>query len=85
MDDTEKIVVEICRRKRDSASGGEIQQWTRLPREKLVKILEGHRETLFNLTPASGDPIGFTVELICGPDMQRIVKKYEDLLHYCKD
>jgi hypothetical protein len=85
MDDTEKIVVEICRRKRDTASGGEIQQWTRLPREKLVKTIEAHRETLFHLAPAAGDPLGFSVTLVCGPEMERIVKKYEDLLHYCKD
>lgn len=85
MDDTEKIVVEICRRKRDSALGGEIQQWTRLPREKLVRTLESHRETLFHLDPSASDPLGFSVTLVCGPDMQKIVKKYEDLLHYCKD
>jgi hypothetical protein len=32
MIDVEKIVVEICRRKRDGASGREILQWTRLTR-----------------------------------------------------
>lgn len=85
MDDTEKIVVEICRRKRDTASGGEIQQWTRLPREKLVNILEAHRETLFHLTPEAADPLGFSVMLVSGPEMQRIVRKYEEILKYCRN
>jgi hypothetical protein len=85
MDDTEKIVVEICRRKRDSATGGEVQQWTRLPRDRLVSTLESHRETLFHLVPAAGDPLGFTIELVYGEEMQKIVDKYADLLHHCKE
>ncbi len=85
MDDTEKIVVEICRRKRDSATGSEVQQWTRLPKDRLVSTLEGHRETLFHLVPAAGDPLGFTIELVYGDEMRAIVDKYADLLHHCKE
>jgi hypothetical protein len=85
MDDTEKIVVEICRRKRDSVSGSEIVQWTRLPKDRLVKVLESHKDTLFHLIPVAGDPLGYTIELVDGQEMQDIVRKYEDILHYCKD
>lgn len=85
MIDLEKIVVEICRRKRDGASGREILQWTRLSRERLVTALEENRDRIFSLTPDPDDPSGYQVTLMCGPDLAAIIAKYAEILGYCAE
>lgn len=83
MDDTEKIVIEICRRKRDGASGKEIQQWTRLDRDRIIRTLEEHRNSIFRLTPLRDDPVGYRVDLIPGPGLDPIIAKFEEILKHC--
>lgn len=85
MIDLEKIVVEICRRKRDEAAGKEILQWTRLSGERLVTALEENRDRIFALTPDPGDPTGYRVKLVCGPELAAIIAKYAEILGYCAE
>jgi hypothetical protein len=84
MDDTEKIVIEICRRKRDGASGKEIQQWTRMDRDRIIRALEKDRDRIFRLTALPDDPVGYRADLIPGPELARIIGKYEEILTHCK-
>jgi hypothetical protein len=85
MIDLEKIVVEICRRKREGASGRELLQWTRLSRERLVTALEENRDRVFSLTPDPEDPSGYRVALVCGPELAAIIAKYAEILGYCAE
>lgn len=85
MIDPEKIVVEICRRKRDGASGRELLQWTRLSRERLLTALEENRDHIFSLTPDPEDPLGYQVTLVCGPELAAIIAKYAEILGYCAE
>lgn len=85
MIDREKIVVEVCRRKREEASGKEILLWTRLSRERLLSALEENKGLIFSLQPDPADPVGYRVVLLCGPELSTIVAKYSEILGYCAE
>jgi len=55
------------------------------PERQAGKGIGNHKNTLFHLIPLAGDPLGYAIELVDGQEMQYIVRKYEDILHYCKD
>jgi ribosomal protein L5 len=83
MIDIEKIVVEICRRNRDEATGAELLKWTRIPRDQLLAALNEKRHSLFSLREADGDPLGIHVALVRGPEMDAIVTKYIEIMGHC--
>jgi hypothetical protein len=83
MNDAEKIVVELCRRKRDAAAGAELQKWTRLSKDRIIQVLTGNEGTLFTLLIVQEDPIGYHAGLIHGPALHHIVEKYQEIMQYC--
>ena len=80
MDDTEKIVLYFFLHKRESAQAREIQKWTRFSDNRIMTAFMRCENTVFALHKHSDNAHGLEVTLIRGPETDRILKKYGDLV-----
>lgn len=80
MDDTEKVVLYFLLHKRESVQAREIQKWTRFSDNRIMTALIRCENTVFLLDKNRGLDNGLEVTLIRGPETDRILKKYGDLV-----
>jgi hypothetical protein len=80
MDDTEKIVLYFFLHKRESARAREIQKWTRFSDNRILAAFMRCENTVFLLDKNPDNGHDLEVTLIRGPETDRILKKYGDLV-----
>jgi hypothetical protein len=80
MDDIEKIVVYMILNKCESAQAQEIQKWTRFSDNRIMTALMSCENTIFHIDKNPDNPDCLSISLIQGPEKDRILKKYGDII-----
>ena len=80
MDDIEKIVVYMVLHKRESAQAQEIQKWTRFSDDRIMAAFTSSENTIFQIGKNTDNPDCLSISLMQGPETNRILKKYGDII-----
>jgi hypothetical protein len=80
MDDIEKIVVYMVLHKCESAESQEVQKWTRFSDNRIMTALMSCENTIFHIEENPENPDCLSISLMQGPQKDRILKKYGDII-----